>query len=230
MAMIGIKVDGGTMQALTVRPHTPRGGAVLVIQEIFGVNGTMRTTCDMVAQWGFTAICPDLFWRLQPGIDLDDTKPAERKQGMAMMQRFDAAKAVEDLNATLAVARTLPDANGKAGTMGFCLGGRLAMLMAVHSGAEVNVSYYGVGLDDLIPELGKVATPLLLHVAGEDGFFPEKGRRALLDAVKGHACIKAWNYEGADHAFARLGGDHYDGLQAPIAHGRTAKALQAALT
>lgn len=221
--------NGGGMSALVVPPRISRGGAVVVIQEIFGVNGTMRTVCGRVADLGFTAICPDLFWRLSPGIDLDDGKPADFSQALAYMQSFDQDAGVRDLCATLAYARTLPGGNGRAGTIGYCLGGRMAMLMAMRSDADVNVSYYGVGLDNLIDGLGQVRAPLLLHVAGEDGFFPAAGRAALMQAVHGHPHITAWNYPGADHAFAREGGAHYDGLHAAIANGRSAEALGAAL-
>ena len=229
MAMHGVCVDGGVMGALVVHPRVARGGAVVVIQEIFGVNGTMRTVCDSVADMGFVAICPDLFWRLTPGIDLDDGKPDQFKLGIGFMEKFDQQAAVGDLTATLAYARTLPEARGRAGVMGFCLGGRLSMMMALRSDADVSVSFYGVGLDNLVDELGTLRAPLLLHVAGEDGFFPKSGRDKLFKAVEGNALVKAWNYPGADHSFARAGGAHYDGLLTRVAMGRSAEALGAAL-
>ncbi len=221
--------DGGSFNAYVARPKREQAGAVVLIQEIFGVNEAMRETADWVAGLGFLAVCPDLFWRIQPGVDLTDKTEAEWKQAFALMNAFDQDKGVEDLRATLAAARSMPGSNGRAGTMGYCLGGRLAMMMALHSDADVNISYYGVGLDSLVGDLDKVQAPLLLHVAGEDAFFPAEGRAKVLAAAEGQTHVRAWSYPGADHAFARVGGTHWQGLAAAIANGRSAEALAAAL-
>jgi carboxymethylenebutenolidase len=208
--------------------HTP-AGAVVLIQEIFGVNESLKQTAAWVADLGFLTIVPDLFWRLQPGVNLTDKTKAEFDQALAYMQRFDQDKGIEDLKAALAVARAHPAGNGRAGTMGYCLGGRLAMLMATRSDADVNISYYGVGLDGLLAELDAVKAPLLIHIADKDGFFPPEGRAKVVQAAQGHAFAKAYVYPDADHAFARVGGVHWQGLGAAIANGRSAEALAAAL-
>ena len=222
--------DGsGSFSALVVAPQKAATGAVVLIQEIFGVNDAMRAIAAEVADLGFIAICPDLFWRLQPGIDLTDKTEAEWKQAMDYLGKFDQAKGVEDLKATLAAARTMPGCNGRAGTMGYCLGGRLAVMMAVASDADVNVSYYGVGIDDQIDKFASVRAPLVIHIAGEDGFFPEAGRAKVIEAAKGSPHVTAYNYAGADHGFARVNGNHWHGLSATIANGRSAEALAAAL-
>lgn len=231
MAMIKIEAaDGaGSFTALVVEPRNRPAGAVVLIQEIFGVNDAMRATADQVADLGFIAVCPDLFWRLQPGVDLTDKTDAEWQQAFALMKAFDQDKGVEDLKATLAAARQLPGCNGRAGTMGYCLGGRLAFMMATRSDADVNVSYYGVGLDGLLGEIGQVRAPLLLHIAGQDEFFPAEGRAKVAEAAKGNPHIHAHTYADANHAFARVGGVHWNGRAATIANGRSAEALVAAL-
>ena len=231
MASISIQApDGsGSFSALVAEPKSKPVGAVVLIQEIFGVNDAMRAIAADVAGLGFIGVVPDLFWRIQPGIDITDKTEAEWAEAMSLFRQFDQDKGVEDLVATLAAARTLPGCNGRAGTMGYCLGGRLAMMMATRSDADVNVSYYGVSLDDLLPELPQVQAPLVLHIAGADAFFPAEGRAAVLAAVQGHPEIRAYNYQGADHAFARVGGTHYEALPATIANGRSAEALASAL-
>lgn len=229
MAMQTIPLADGAMPAFVALPSQPRRGAVLVIQEIFGVNRPLRATCEMVAEMGFIAVAPDLFWRLGQGIDLDDHKSEDFQGALTLLNKFDQEAGIRDLVASLAFARNLPGADGRAGTLGFCLGGRLAMMMALHSDADVNISYYGVGLDNLVDDLSKVRKPLVLHVAESDGFFPQAGRDRLAAATAGHEHIRLWTYAGADHAFARVGGAHYDGLHARIAHGRSAEALAAAL-
>jgi carboxymethylenebutenolidase len=231
MATITIDATDGTgsFEAYVAEPsHTP-AGAVVLIQEIFGVNESLKQTAAWVADLGFLTIVPDLFWRLQPGVNLTDKTKAEFDQALAYMQRFDQDKGIEDLKAALAVARAHPAGNGRAGTMGYCLGGRLAMLMATRSDADVNISYYGVGLDGLLAELDAVKAPLLIHIADKDGFFPPEGRAKVVQAAQGHAFAKAYVYPDADHAFARVGGVHWQGLGAAIANGRSAEALAAAL-
>ena len=225
--------DGaGAFHAYVAEPATkPAGalkGAVVVIQEIFGVNQAMRDICAWIADMGFIAICPDLFWRIEPGIDITDKSPEEWQRAFALLGKFDNAKGIEDLAATLAAARAYPGANGKAGTIGYCLGGLLAFQMAEESDADVNVSYYGVGLDGLLGGLDKVTKPLLVHIADLDQYFPAEGRAKVAEAVKGNARIACHNYN-AGHAFARFNGVHWDGLAATIANGRSAEALAKAL-
>jgi carboxymethylenebutenolidase len=231
MATTTIKATDGTgsFSALIVEPKAKPAGAVVLIQEIFGVNDAMRATAAQVADLGFIAVCPDLFWRIKPGIDITDKSEGEWKQALGYLQAFDQAKGIEDLKATLAAARGLPGCNGRAGTMGYCLGGRLAVKMAIESDADVNVSYYGIGLDDSIGAFGSIRAPLLMHIAGEDSFFPAEGRAKVLAAASTLPHVKAYNYAGADHAFARVGGTHWSGIAAAIANGRSAEALAAAL-
>ena len=157
-----------------------------------------------------------------------DRSEAEWKKAFELFGKFDQPKGIEDLKATLAVARTLPGANGRAATMGYCLGGRLAFMMAEQSDADVNISYYGVGLDDLLGDIHKITKPLLVHIADKDEFFPADARAKTVAGTKGHPHISCYNY-AADHAFARVDGTHWHGLSATIANGRSAAALVAAL-
>jgi carboxymethylenebutenolidase len=231
MASITIQASDGSggFAAYLLEPKSKPAGVVVLIQEIFGVNQAMRDTAAWVADLGFIAVCPDLFWRIQPGIDITDKTEAEWKQAFELFQKFDQVKGIEDLKATVAAARTLPGANGRVGTMGYCLGGRLAFMMAEQSDADINISYYGVGLDGLLGDLGKVTKPLLVHIADKDEFFPAEGRAKVVEATKGYGPIATHVYPNADHAFARVDGVHWDGRSAAIANGRSAEALVAAL-
>ncbi len=231
MTSISIEAtDGsGTFSAYVVAPKAPSAGVVVLIQEIFGVNQAMRDIAAWVAGLGFIAVCPDLFWRIEPGIDITDKSDAEWKRAFELFQAFDQVKGIEDLKATLAACRTLDGSNGKVATMGYCLGGRLAFMMAQQSDADANISYYGVGLDGLLGDLGKVTKPLVVHIADKDAFFPAEGRAAVVSAVQGHRHVVSYVYPGADHAFARVDGIHWDGRSATIANGRSAEVLVAAL-
>jgi carboxymethylenebutenolidase len=230
MASITIPAtDGsGSFAAHVSTPKDTPAGVVVLIQEIFGVNQAMRDIADWVADLGFIAVCPDLFWRIEPGIDITDKTEAEWQKAFALFGQFDQAKGIEDLKATVAAARRMAGSNGRVGTMGYCLGGRLAFMMAEQSDADVNISYYGVGLDGLLGDIGAVTRPLIVHIADRDEYFPEAGRKAVADGTRGHASIRCYNYD-ADHAFARVNGIHWQGRAATIANGRSAEALVAAL-
>src|SRR5579872_2909262 len=110
MASIAIKAtDGsGTFSAYLVEPASKPTGVVVLIQEIFGVNQAMRDIAAWVADIGFIAVCPDLFWRIEPGIDITDKSEAEWKRAFELFNTFDQAKGIEDLKATVAAARKLP--------------------------------------------------------------------------------------------------------------------------
>jgi carboxymethylenebutenolidase len=220
--------DGsGSFAAHVARPAgTAPRGAVVMIQEIFGVNRTMRELSAWVASMGFIAVAPDLFWRQQPGVDLDpDAGQAQWEQAFGFMKGMDQDKAVEDLKASLAVARTLPGANGKVATMGYCLGGRLAFMMAARGDADANVSYYGVGLEGLLGEASAIKAPLLVHIAELDKFVPAAAQAQITAGLAGHPTASVHVYPGVDHAFARLGGHSFDARAATIANGRTAELL-----
>jgi carboxymethylenebutenolidase len=231
MSSITVKAtDGsGSFDAYVVEPTKTPAGAVVLIQEIFGVNDSMKYMACQVADLGFIAVVPDLFWRLQPGVNLTDKSEAEWKQAFDLMNRFDQDKGIEDLQATLAAARALPGCNGRAGTMGYCLGGRLAFMMAARSDADVNISYYGVGIDGLLGELPKVKKKLLVHVAALDEYVKPEAQVKIVSAAQGSPHMEAHVYANANHAFARVGGVHWHGLSAAIANGRSAEALAAAL-
>lgn len=219
--------DGsGHFDALLVRPRTEPAGCVVLIQEIFGVNAAMRALSAWVADMGFIALCPDLFWRQERNVDLDpDAGQAHWERAFALMNGFDQAKGLEDLAATIAAARALPGGNGKVGTMGFCLGGRMAWRTAVGTDAECHVSYYGVGIEGMLEDAPRIKRPLLMHIAERDKFVPPEAQAAILAGVKGHGQVTAHVYPGVDHAFARMGGHAWDARAATIANGRTAEFL-----
>lgn len=231
MADINIQAtDGsGAFAAYVAEPTgdaaEPRG-AVIMIQEIFGVNATMRALSDWVASMGFWAISPDLFWRQEPGVVLDpDAGQAQWERAFALMNGMDQAKAVLDLKATVAAARALPGCNGRVGTMGFCLGGRLAFMMALESDAQCHISYYGVGLEGLVDEAPRITAPTILHIAERDKFVPPEAQQAIEQALADTRLARVEIYPGVDHAFARAGGHSYDARAATIANGRSAELL-----
>jgi carboxymethylenebutenolidase len=218
--------DGGSFSAYLATPKSGKGPGILLIQEIFGVNKVMRDLADGFAAQGHTVMCPDLFWRQEPGVQITDKTEAEWKKAFSLMQGFNTDKGVDDLKATLAALRKHPACTGKAGSIGYCLGGKLAFLMATRSDSDANVSYYGVGLQDLLGEAKSIKKPALLHIAEKDQFVPPEAQKKVIEALKGNKLVTIYTYPGVDHAFARIGGQHYDKKAADLANQRTAEFLK----
>lgn len=221
MADVTIQGKDGTFTAYVALPKTTPAPGVVVAQEIFGVNQVMRDTCDWLAGQGFLAACPDLFWRIEPGIDITDRTQAEWDRAFELFNLFDVDKGIEDMKATLAAVRTQKGCTGKAGSVGYCLGGKLAFLMATRSDADANVGYYGVGLGDLLGEAKQISKPLLLHIAEKDRFSSPEEIAKVREGLKSRAQVTTHLYEGQDHAFARSGGEHYNAAAAKLANDRT---------
>jgi carboxymethylenebutenolidase len=214
--------DGGRFCAyLALPPGDGPAPALVVAIEIRGLNANMRAICDDYAARGYIAVCPDLLWRIEPGLDYDpDTKEGWEK-AMAINAAFDEAKAVDDLKATLAWVRQQPRSNGTAGVLGYCLGGKLAYLMATRSDAQASVGYYGIGIDKALGEADAITHPLMLHIAGEDRFVPPEAQRKIAGRLATVEDAEVHIYPGADHAFARKDGVRFLAEAAALADGRT---------
>jgi carboxymethylenebutenolidase len=215
--------DGGSFSGYLATPKSGKGPGILVIQEIFGVNQVMRDITDGFAAQGYVALCPDLFWRQEPGIQITDKTEAEWARAFQLYQGFDEAKGADDLKATLAHLRALPACTGKAGSVGYCLGGKLAYLMATRSDADCNVGYYGVGIDKALDEASKITRPLMLHIAEKDQFCPPEAQAQIKATLGKNPKVTIHSYPGLGHAFARPGGEHYDKAAAETANKRTAE-------
>lgn len=222
MAQIQIpSLDRKAFDAYAAKPELSTAPCIIVIQEIFGVNDVMRGICDDLAQQGYLAVCPDLFWRQKPNVQLSDKTDAEWQAAFELYNGFDVEAGVSDLIATAAYARAMPGCNGAVGTVGYCLGGKLAFLLIARSDIDCAVSYYGVGLDELLDEVSDIRRPLLMHIAGKDKFVPPDAREKIMRGIGKNSQITAELYPDADHAFARLGGQHYDAAAAKRANGLT---------
>lgn len=224
-----IKTPDGEFAAYVARPSAAKAPAVVVIQEIFGVNRVMRDITDGLAAQGYLAICPDLFWRIEPGVDITDQSQAEWDKAFALYNAFDVDAGVKDIQATITTIRADAQSNDKVGTVGFCLGGLLAFLSATRTDTDGAVAYYGVGIENRLAEADKLTRPVMLHIAEEDGFVPKEAQAMIAQALKNHPQVEIHTYPGRDHAFAREGGQNYDAADAAKAGQRTLAFFQKAL-
>ncbi len=183
------------------------------------MNEGIRRKCDHFASLGYVALAPDLFWRLEPGIDLDPDVEAEFKQALDWMGKFDQDKGVADIEATIRAARDA--SGGKVGVTGYCLGGRLAFMTAARTDADASVGYYAVGVDGLLGEKHAIANPLMLHIAGEDGFVPAATQQAMHEGLDDHPKVTLHDYPGEDHGFATEMGKRRSDTAAQLADSRT---------
>src|SRR5436190_9229253 len=213
--------DGGEFDAYLALPASGYGPGIVVLQEIFGVNQFLRGIAEWYAARGFVAICPDLFWRQEPGIELTDQSEAEWQKAFQLYQGLDVDKAIDDAAASLEFLRQHPGCNGRAGAVGFCLGGNLAWLLSVRYKPDCAVGYYGVGIEKTLNEAGNLGSPLMLHVAGKDQYCPPEAQKQIHDALGSNPLVTIHDYPEQDHAFGRPGGEHYDDAVAELANLRT---------
>jgi carboxymethylenebutenolidase len=211
--------DGGDFMGYLATPESGSGPGVVVIQEIFGVNDVMRSITDSFAEAGYLALCPDIFWRQEPGIQLSDQTEEEWARAFELFNGFDLEKGVQDLDSTIETLRAMDGCSDKVGAVGFCLGGRLAYLTATRTKADAAVGYYGVMLTEHLNET--INAPLVLHMASEDEFCPKEQQAEIRAALEGNDKATVYVYEGQDHAFARVGGKHFDQASADAARERT---------
>ena len=214
-----IKVKDGEFKAYVARPSGAAKGAVVVIQEIFGVNAVLRGKADWLAREGFWALAPDLFWRLEPGVDITDQTDAEWSKAIGLMQKFNIDTGVEDIQATITAARNY--GAQKVGAVGYCLGGLLAYLTACRTDSDASVGFYGVNIPTFLGEAPKIKKPLLLHIAVKDGFVSPEQQDQMRKGLSGNPLVTLYDYAECDHGFTREGGKNYVDADTQLANGRT---------
>ena len=191
-----------SFEAYMAEPEGSPRAAIVVIQEIFGVNEGIRRKCDRWAEAGYLAVAPDLFWRLEPNVELDPDVEPEFKRALDLMGRFDQDRGVRDIEAAIRAARARLPQGGKVGCVGYCLGGRLAYMTAARTDVDASVGYYAVGVDGLLHEKNAISNPLMLHIAGDDGFVPPEVQAKMHEGLDDHPRVTLHDYPGEDHGFA----------------------------
>jgi carboxymethylenebutenolidase len=223
-----ITVEGqdGAFNAYIARPKILPAATVVVLQELFGVNADIRKTCDELAEQGFVAVAPDLFWRQEPGTDLNVTSEADWQHGLRLYQAYDRDAGVRDIQDTLQAVAKLPECTGKIGVQGYCLGALMTFLTAVRAQVNAAVAYHGADTEKYLGEIQNLHAPLLMHLGEEDEFISKAAQAQIKAALAGKANATVYSYPGQRHAFARHNGTHYNAAAAALANGRTSEFLQ----
>jgi carboxymethylenebutenolidase len=203
--------DGFRLSAYRADPSgTPRG-ALVVAQEIFGVNSHIRSVCDGYAADGYVAIAPALFDRYERDVDIGYT-PADVARGRELKARAKADVALLDVDA----ARAAVASAGNVGIVGYCWGGYLAWIAAARvAGFACAVPYYGGGVTDAIAQQPKC--PVMAHFGERDSMIPAAGVKALATA---HPAAQVFLYP-ADHGFNCDQRSAFDPAAASLARERT---------
>jgi carboxymethylenebutenolidase len=220
--------DGFEFRAYVSKPAAEIAPGIVLLQEVFGINKQIRRMCDLLAEEGYLVVAPDLFARQERDVDLGYSE-ADFVKGIALYEKFDVDRGVRDVGATIRALRAMPGCDGKIGTMGFCLGGKLAVLAAARHDIDCAVSYYGVGIQDCLEEAKAIRCPLVMHFAAEDKFSPPETIAAIREALAANKGVKIYTYPGVDHAFASPERPSYNKPAASMAYSRSYAALQRAL-
>src|ERR1700685_2038301 len=119
-----IAIDGrdGVFEAYIARPKASPAPSVVVLQELFGVNADIRKHCDELAEQGYIAVAPDLFWRQEPGVDLSVTSEPDWQHGLRLYQAYDRDAGVRDVEDTVDTVVKISDCTGKIAVLGYCPG------------------------------------------------------------------------------------------------------------
>ncbi len=215
----------GAFAAYIARPKTSPASAVVVLQELFGVNADIRKTCDELAAQGFLSVAPDLFWRQEPGADLSVTSEPDWQHGLRLYQAYDRDAGARDIKETINAVAKLPECTGKVAVLGYCLGALMVFLTAVRHGVDAAVAYHGGDTEKYLGEIDGLHAPMLMHLAEEDEFISKAAQAEIKAALAKKPNTTVYSYPGQHHAFARHNGAHYNAAAAALANGRTSEFL-----
>jgi carboxymethylenebutenolidase len=224
-SQIDINSPEGTFRAYISRPAKLPAPAVIVLQELFGVNADIRATCDELAAQGFIALAPDLFWRQEPGVDLDVRSEVAWQHGLRLYAAYSRDAGVKDIMETVRTVVELPESTGRVALQGYCLGALMAFITAARYEVDAAVAYHGGDTEKYLGEVGGLDTPLLMHLGEEDEFISKAAQAEIKAALAGKPNATVYSYPGQCHAFSRHNGAHYNAAAATLANARTREFL-----
>jgi carboxymethylenebutenolidase len=199
---------------LTAPAGTTRAPGILLITAIFGVDHEMRELADAWANDGFIVSVPDIFWRQIPG-PTGDIDVAFERYG-----KFDPVQGLKDIEDLITDLRSRPQCNGRVGILGFCFGGRYALLGAARLGISAAAAFHGTLMGQHLDEVGKIMCPVSFHYGDSDPVVPMDEVRAIQKAFAGRRRADIQVYAGAGHNFAMPRQDGYNAAAAKTSRER----------
>ena len=223
---IPIETPNGTFRAYISRPAALPAPVVVVLQELFGVNADIRATCGELAAQGYIAIAPDLFWRQEPGVDLNVTSEDDWQHGLRLYAAYNRDAGAKDIMETVRTAVELQDSTGKVALQGYCLGALMVFISAARYEVDAAVCYHGGDTEKYLGEIGGLHAPLLMHLGEEDEFISRAAQAEIKAALAKKSNAAVYSYPGQRHAFSRHNGLHYNAAAAALANSRTSEFLR----
>lgn len=222
---IDIETDGGKFEGYLALPPTGKGPAIVLAQEIFGVNEHIRGVADGYALDGFVVLAPDLFWRVRPHIELgyDGTM----QEGFGYLNQVGFPTLVKDFCAAAKTLRARPEVTGKTAAIGYCAGGTIAFLAAAEHAVDAAVSYYGGGNDQVADRAKDVTGPMLFHYGEKDGHITPEKIEKVKQAFAGRKDVEFHVHPGGDHGFNCWARGSFNQKVAAKAKGQTLEFLSA---
>jgi len=221
-----VKGHNGEFGAYIVRPNAIPAPAVIVLHEVFGVNADIRQTCTELAEQGFLAVAPEMYWRGEANVDLSVTSEADWQHGLRLNLAFDRDAGARDIRDTAILATKLPECTGKVALLGYCIGGLMTFLTAARFGADAAVVYHGGDTEKYLDEAGRIDAPLLMHLGEKDEFISPNAQTQIKDALAEKPNATVFSYPAQYHAFSWHNGAHYNAAAATLAHERSYEFLR----
>lgn len=201
-------------------PSEKKAPGIILIQEIFGVNSHIKSVADLYAKAGYVVLAPDVFWRVQPGVELGYT-PDDMQKGMSLIKQCDQEQILTDLGCAIDVLKAQPQFAGKLGAVGYCLGGSLSYRLATHDLVDCAVGYYGGNIEQCLGEANNLHCPLMLHFGAKDTHITLSSVDKIRTALDGKGHVEIYVYENADHGFNCDQRPSYERESAMLAYGRS---------
>jgi carboxymethylenebutenolidase len=220
--------DGFEFRAFVSKPASATAPGIVLLQEESGTNNQIENMCNLLAEEGYLVVAPDVFARLDRDVNLVYSQEDVEK-GVPLSERFDTEQGLRDIGVAIAALRAMPGCDGKVATIGFSLGGTLAVLAAARYDVQCAISYYGVGIERHLDEVKLITSPLVMHFAEEDRFSSPETISAIRRAFAGHKNVKVYTYPGVDYAFASPESASHNKPAASMAYSRSFAVLQRAV-
>jgi carboxymethylenebutenolidase len=223
---ITINGRNGSFKAYIAKPKSTPASAVIVLQELFGVNADIRQHCDELCAQGYIAVAPDLYWAQERGVDLSVRSKDDWDHGVRLNTNYDRDAGVKDIEDTIDTVAAMSESNSRVAVLGYCIGGLMTYLTTARfSGVTAAVAFHGGDTEKYLGEASSVTVPMLMHLAGDDEFMPHAAQEAINAAFAGIPNVLIFTYPGQRHAFSRHNGEHYNADAAKLANDRTSDFL-----